>query len=138
MSDEEKKDYGEHEKEGHERGEHYLEGLHIGKRTLWLMGGGALGALAALSFDKLTGKVRPAAVGVVKEGYAFKEWAVGKFEKAREDVEDIVAEAVYEYQRDLQAGADAIKREKELLEKIEKLVEQRLAKIKPEKKEGQP
>jgi hypothetical protein len=135
MADEEKKDFKERKEGKHEKGEDYLGGLHIGKRTLWLMGGGALGALAALSFDKITGKVRPAAVGVVKEGYAFKEWAAGKFEKAREDVEDIVAEAVYEYQRDLQAGADAIKREKELLEKIEKLVEQRLAKIKPEKKE---
>lgn len=133
MSEEKKEHEG-----GHESGGDYFGGLHIGKRSLWLMGSGALGALAALSFDKLTGKVRPAAVGVVKEGYAFKEWVAGKFEKAREDVEDIVAEAVYEYQRDLQAGADAIKREKELLEKIEKLVEQRLAKIKPEKEEGQP
>jgi hypothetical protein len=139
MSDEEKKEHEDRRPDGYESGEGYMGGLHIGKRSLWLMGGGALGALAALSFDKITGKVRPAAVGVVKEGYAFKEWAAGKFEKAKEDVEDIVAEAVYEYQRDLQAGADAIKREKELLEKIEKLVEQRLAKIKPEKKEeGQP
>ena len=136
MSDEEKKEHGSPGSGGHEKGEGYLGGLHIGKRSLWLMGGGALGALAALSFDKITGKVRPAAVGVVKEGYAFKEWAAGKFEKAKEDVEDIVAEAVYEYQRDLQAGADAIKREKEVLEKIEKLVEARLAKMQPAKKEG--
>jgi hypothetical protein len=120
------------EKEG---GGHY-DGLHIGKRSLWLMGAGALGSLAFLGLGKASKTMRPAAVCVAKEGYAFKEWVAGKYDALKEDVEDIVAEAVYEYQKDLEAGADAIKREKEVLEKIEKLVEARLAKIQPAKKEG--
>jgi hypothetical protein len=122
----------EQEREG---GGHY-DGLHIGKRSLWMMGAGALGTLAFLGLGKVSKKVRPGAVCVAKEGYAFKEWVAGKYDQLKEDIEDIVAEAVYEYQKDLEAGADAIKREKEVLEKIEKLVEARLAKMQPAKKEG--
>ena len=109
-----------------------MEGVHLKKRDLWLVAGGALGALAALGLGRLSTKVRPAAVGAVREGYAFKEWLAGKAEKVKEDVEDIVAEGVHQYQSDLAATADTVKREKDILEKIEKVVEEKLAKIKPE------
>lgn len=111
-------------------------GFFIGGRSLWLMAGGALGVLAALSFDKTSNKVRPAAVGAVKEGYAFKEWAATRFEQLKEDVEDIVAEAVYEQEKEAGDAADTAKREEELLKKVEKMVEERLAKIESESKEG--
>lgn len=132
--EEEKRHQGD--EKGKEGREGHYGGLFIGKRSLWLMAGGALGTLAALGLGKATSKVRPAAVCAVKEGYAFKEWVAGRFDSLKEDIEDIVAEAVYEYQKDLATTADAVKREKELLEKIEKLVEARLAKMQPAKKEG--
>lgn len=115
------------------KGEEKMDGLHLKKRDLWLLAGGALGALAALGLGKVSGNVRPAAVSAVREGYAFKEWLAGKAEKVKEDVEDIVAEGVHQYNKDLSATADTVKREKEILEKIEKIVEEKLAKMKPEK-----
>lgn len=108
-----------------------FDGLHVGKKDLWMLAGGALGALAFLGLSKASQKVRPAAVGVVKEGYAFKEWVAGKAEKIKEDVEDIMAEGVHQYQEDLSASADAVQREKTILEKIEKVVEEKLARMKP-------
>lgn len=113
-----------------------MEGLHLKKRDLWLVAGGALGALAALGLGKLSAKARPAAVGAVREGYAFKEWLAGKAEKAKEDMEDIVAEGVHQYHSNLSATADSVRREKDILEKIEKLVDRKLAKMKPEQGEG--
>lgn len=113
-----------------------MDGLHLKKRDLWLVAGGALGALAALGIGKMSGKVRPAAVGAVREGYAFKEWLAGKAERVKEDVEDIVAEGVHQYHSNLSASADSVKREKNILEKIEKLVDQKLAKMKAEQGEG--
>uniref|UniRef100_C6E4A4 YtxH domain-containing protein n=1 Tax=Geobacter sp. (strain M21) TaxID=443144 RepID=C6E4A4_GEOSM len=113
-----------------------MDGLHLKKRDLWLVAGGALGALAALGLGKVSTKVRPAAVGAVREGYAFKEWLAGKAEKVKEDMEDIVAEGVHQYQSDLATTADTVKREKDILEKIEKMVEDKLAKMKPEQGEG--
>lgn len=59
----------------------------------------------------------------------------GKAEKLKEDVEDIVAEGVHQYQADLTSTADAVKREKSILEKIETIVEEKLAKMKPKKGE---
>ncbi len=129
MGHEESHEHREKEKKG-------FDGLHIGKKDLWLVAGGALGALALLGLGKASKKVRPAAVGAVREGYAFKEWLAGKAEKLKEDVEDIVAEGVHQYQQDLGATADTVKREKDILEKIEKVVEEKLAKMKPEKGEG--
>jgi len=107
-----------------------FDGLHVGKKDLWMLAGGALGALAFLGLSKASQKVRPAAVGIVKEGYAFKEWVAGKAEKLKEDVEDIVAEGVHQYQEDLSTSADAVQREKTILEKIEKVVEEKLARMK--------
>lgn len=119
------------------KGEGYkMDGFHLKKRDLWLVAGGALGALAALGLGKLSGKVRPAAVGAVREGYAFKEWLAAKAEKTKEDMEDIVAEGVHQYHSGLSATADAVKREKSILEKIEKMVEEKLAKMKTEQGEG--
>jgi len=119
-----------------EGGDIKMDGIHVKKRDLWLIAGGALGALAALGLGKISGKARPAAVCAVREGYAFKEWLAGKAEKVKEDVEDIVAEGVHQYQSDLSATADTVKREKEILEKIEKIVEEKLSKMKPEQREG--
>lgn len=134
----EKKEPGRKEMEStEEKGESVkVEGVHLKKRDLWLVAGGALGALAALGLGKLSGKVRPAAVGAVREGYAFKEWLAGKAEKVKEDVEDIVAEGVHQYHSGLTATADTVKREKDILKKIEKMVEEKLAKMKPEQGEG--
>lgn len=119
--------------EGVKKGAETAGGIHIGKKDLWMLAGGALGALALLGLGKASQKVRPVAVGAVKEGYAFKEWVSGKAEKLKEDVEDIIAEGVHQYQQDLTSTADAVKREKGILEKIEKIVEEKLSKMKAEK-----
>lgn len=119
--------------ESEKKGKDIVGGIHIGKQDLWMLAGGALGALALLGLGKASQKVRPAAVGAVREGYAFKEWLTGKAEKLKEDMEDIVAEGVHEYQKDLTSSADTVKREKGILEKIEKIVEEKLSKIKSEK-----
>ena len=50
-------------------------------------------------------------------------------------MEDIVAEGVHQYQKDLAATAETVKREKDILEKIEKVVEEKLSKMKPEQGE---
>ncbi len=125
----------EHYEFGKGEGGKMVEGIHVKKRDLWLVAGGVLGALAALGLGKLTGKARPAAVSAVREGYAFKEWLAGKAEKVKEDVEDIVAEGVHQYQKDLAATAETVKREKDILEKIEKVVEEKMSKMKPEQEE---
>jgi hypothetical protein len=133
----ENRDYGGHEEDNNyrEEGMEGSDGLHLSKRTLWMMAGGAAGALAVLGFGKAFSAARPAAVSAVKEAYGFKEWLAARLETAREDIEDVVAEAVFGYQKDLAATADVVKREKEILEKVEKAVDERLAKARTEKKE---
>lgn len=115
-----------------------LRGLHVSKRTLWMVAGGAVAALAGLGLERAFSLTRPAVVGVLKEGYGFKEWLAGRFERAKEDIQDVVAEAAYRHHRDLTATAEAVKREKELLEKVEKLVDARLERTPAGKKEEQP
>lgn len=113
-----------------------MEDYLISKRTLGLIAGGAVSILAASGMGKALTKIRPAVVGVFKEGYAFKEWVAGKLESAREDVEDIVAEAKHAYYKDLEATAGSIKREKEILERLEKTVEQKMAREKSGREGG--
>lgn len=108
----------------------------VSKQTLRLVAGGALGTLAISGIGKALMRVRPAVVGLFKEGYAFKEWVAGKVERAREDVEDVVAEAKHAYYKDLEATAGSIRREREILERLEKTVEQRMSRQKPKKEEG--
>ena len=105
-------------------GEEHMSGYFINKRSLWFMAGGALGALAVIGFGKLSKKIRPAAVGAVKEGYSFSEWLMAKCEKAKEDIEDIVAEAKHAHQKDLEATAETVKKEEDILKKVEQMVEE--------------
>ena len=111
------------------------DSVTVSKRTLWMMAGGALGAMALLGLGSVFKVVRPAVVSAVKEGYGFKEWLAAKIEKANEDVQDVIAEAVFSYKKDLTDLADMAKREKELMERVEKLAEERLARPHAEKME---
>lgn len=106
-----------------EGGEH-MSGFFISKRSLWFMAGGALGALAAIGIGKLSKKTRPAAVGVTKEGLAFKEWLIANYEKVKEDIEDIVAEAKHAHQKDLETTTKTEKKEEDILKKVEQMVEE--------------
>ncbi len=112
----------------------HMGGFFISNRSLWFMAGGALGAVAAIGISKLSNKIRPAAVGVTKEGLAFKEWLVANYEKGKEDIEDIVAEAKHAHQKDLEATAESAKKEKDMLRTVEQMVEE-ILKRRPEKKE---
>lgn len=111
-------------KNNENEGGKHMSGFFINKRSLWFMAGGALGALAVIGFGKLSKKIKPTAVGVVKEGYAFSEWLMAKCEKAKEDIEDIVAEAKHVHQKDLEATAETVKKEQEILKKVEQMVEE--------------
>ena len=106
-----------------ERGKH-MSGFSVNKRSLWFMAGGALGALAAIGISKMSKKIRPSAVGVTKEGIAFKEWLFANYEKVKEDIEDIVAEAKHEHQKDLETTAETVKKEEGILKKMELMVEE--------------
>ncbi len=115
-------------------------GIFISKRSLWLIAGGALGALAAIGIGKTSKKIKPTVVCAAKEGYAFKEWVAGKYERTMEDVEDIVAEAKHAYHKDIEATSEAVRKEKDILEKVEKALAKKSTKkkTKPEvKKEGE-
>ena len=115
-------------KNAENEGGKYMGGRFISKHSLWFMAGGALGALAVIGFGKLSKKIKPTAVGVVKEGYSFSEWLMAKCEKAKEDIEDIVAEAKHAHQKDLEATAETVKKEEDILKKVEQMVEEILRK----------
>ena len=115
-------------KNAENEGGKYMGSRFISKHSLWFMAGGALGALAVIGFGKLSKKIKPTAVGVVKEGYAFSEWLMAKCEKAKEDIEDIVAEAKHAHQKDLEATAETVKKEEDILKKVEQMVEEILRK----------
>lgn len=101
---------------------------------LWYSLGGALLAYTGLNFGKVAEPVKPAMVGVIKEGYIFKNWVSEKVETSKEDLEDIVAEAKYSYEQDLLEASKAIENEKLLLEKVDKVIQKRSNKIKKLKK----
>ena len=109
-----------------------IEGYYISKRALWLVSGGALGALAAIGIARTLKSKRSSVVGMVKEGYAFKEWVASNIESAKEDIEVVVAEAKHEYYKELEATAESISKEKELLQKIEEKVREKIARSKTE------
>jgi membrane-bound lytic murein transglycosylase B len=109
------------------------KGYVVSTRSVRLIVGGALGALAALCIGKTSARIRPTVVGAVKEGYAFKEWVAGKCEKAREDIEDIVAEAKHAHYSDLKVTSETLSKEKEILQKIEETVNRRMARNESEK-----
>ena len=99
--------------------------LLTGRNALLLMAGGALGTLGVLALAK-SETVRPLLVGAAKEGVALKEWLATNLEKAKEDLEDILAEGAYEHESEVAAEGELKDREAELVAKIEEL----LAKVK--------
>lgn len=110
-------------------------GYVIPKKGLWLAAGGAVGALAILGIGRMSKKLRPAAVGVVREGYAFKEWAAARAERMKEDMEDIVAEAKHAYHKDIEATQETIRKERDLLHKMEEAVEKKMVRKRTKKEE---
>lgn len=122
-------------KNAENEGGRYMGGHFIGKQSLWLMAGGALGALAVIGIGKLSKKVRPAAVGVAKEGFTFKEWLIANYEKVKEDIDDIVAEAKHAHLKDVEKTAETVKKEEELLRRVEEKVEQ-ILRQRSKKEEG--
>jgi hypothetical protein len=109
----------------------------FGRKNLLLLAGGLAGTLLAGGAERAFRKWRPAAVGVLKEGFAFKEYVAGKLVRLKEDAEDIAAEAAYEYQRGVEGTADLAKRERELLARIETIVARKQAEAQTGKKEEQ-
>ncbi|MBF0345283.1 MAG: hypothetical protein HQL06_13770 [Nitrospirae bacterium] len=112
------------------------DGYTISRQTLLLASGGALVALAFLGIEMVSSQLKPAGVSLAKEVYGFKDWFMSKVERVIEDVEDIISEAKHGHYKDIQADAESVKREKEMLEKVEahinKKVERKQAKPKEE------
>lgn len=99
-------------------------GCFISKQSLWFMAGGALGAIAVIGMGRFSKKIKPAAVGVTREGFAFKEWLMANYEKVKEDIEDIVAEAKHAHQKDVEKTSKTTKTEEEILKKVEDKIEE--------------
>ncbi len=106
-----------------------MSGLFLSNRNLYLMLGGALATFAIKELAKHSDKWRPSAVSAVKEGIAFKEWVATGTEKFKEDLEDLVAEATVAYQSEA-AGSETFEdREREILEKLSRLIDARLEQV---------
>lgn len=106
-----------------------MSGLFLSNRNLYLMLGGALGTLAVKALAKHSDTWRPAALGAVKEGIAFKEWLATRLETFKEEVEDMVAEAEVAYQADAAGEMDFAEKEREILEQLAKLIDKRLTEV---------
>ncbi len=79
---------------------------------------GALSALAALAAVAKRSQMRPWLRGAFREAYGFKEWAALHLQEAREDFEDIAAEAKQDYHGDLKRRLDENERQRTLLKKL--------------------
>lgn len=79
---------------------------------------GALGALAALAAASKRTQLRPWLRGLFREAYGFKEWVSLQVEEAREDFEDIAAEARQEYHGGLKRRIDEVERRRAVLKKL--------------------
>lgn len=94
--------------------------LRIEKRSLFYVLGGALGALGFMYLGKILERNKDRLVGLAKEGIAFKEWVGAKTDEIRETLEDIFAEAKYQYVEEREELSQILKKERELLESLEK------------------
>lgn len=110
-----------------------MSGLFCGTKGLMAVAGGAIGAVATLGFGRLAQMLRPTAVGAVREGYALKEWATGKFDVVKRSVDSLMEEAIQDYERKKETSADKSRMEKDLLEKIDKVIQERLSRIQAER-----
>lgn len=109
-------------------------GLFYTHPSFWFSVGGALTSYVGLNLGKVLSPVRPAIVGGLKESYTFKNWITGKVEMSKEDIEDMVAEAKHSYEEELTQAVKSIEREKELLEKVDKVVKKRVKNVKKKSK----
>lgn len=79
---------------------------------------GALGALAALAVVAKRTQLRPWIKATLREAHGFKEWASLHAQEAREDFEDIAAEAKEDHKNDLKRRLDENERQHALLKKL--------------------
>lgn len=110
--------------------------LKVEKRGLFYVLGGALSALAFLSLGKILEKGKGKLVTLAKEGIAFKEWVGAKTDELKETVEDIIAEAKYLYVEEQEELSQILRREKELLESLEKQLAKKRETSETERKGG--
>jgi hypothetical protein len=105
------------------------EELFADRNTAVWVGVGALAALGFLLLARSSEGVKPALVGVMKEGHAFREWLLTRTERVRADFADAAAEArhAFEHERDLDALLAALAGDKELLARVEEFIRQQKA-----------
>lgn len=102
------------------------DGITISTKTLLLTAAGAAGTAIALFLGRHFQKFKPSLVEVAKEGYGFVDWVTEKLERAKEDLEDLLAEAKHAYYEERIEMQELIRREREILEKIENRIKQNL------------
>lgn len=87
-----------------------------GMRAPFLLG--ALAGLGALFVVAKRKKLRPYLRSGFREAYAFKEWVALHADEAREDFEDIAAEAKQEYRNDLKRRLEGAEKQAGLLKRL--------------------
>ncbi|WP_035244808.1 hypothetical protein [Desulfonatronovibrio hydrogenovorans] len=77
----------------------------FGRGAIWFGAGLVLGYLGSKLMEDPQGKVRRAAVEAVSQGMTFKDRVMTSVERARENVEDMVAEARHSREGIKEAGS---------------------------------
>jgi len=75
------------------------------KNGLWLLAGVVIGTVGATLLARQDSPLRGAVVGALSQGMAVKDKVVTSLEKAKENVEDLVAEARHAQSAPEQAAA---------------------------------
>lgn len=104
-------------------------GWSVDRRTLNLVGGGALGALGFLLLMRYSRNVKPAVTSVMKEAYGAKEWLLGKTEGFVADMQDAAAEAKHatERERDLESLLEALADDEAMQRKLQEILARKRA-----------
>lgn len=79
---------------------------------------GALAGLAGIVFAARRKEFRPYLRGAMREAYGLKEWLKLHATQAKEDLEDLAAEAEHDYRDDLQRRLEAAEKQAAELKKL--------------------
>lgn len=97
--------------------------IKLSKKNIYYVLGGMLGGLSVLLMGKILNRGKGSLVRLVKEGIAFGEWVGGKIDEIKENMEDILAEAKVLYFKDREELFKLVEKERELLDRLERLIQ---------------
>ncbi len=79
--------------------------------------------VGAHTLKMFSGSLHPLRVRATKEGIAFKDWLHSNLGVAKEDFQDIVAEASHVYEKENEKKVIYFNKEQELMEKLDSYIE---------------